>query len=77
MIDSKDYIKQKGIYLKDGKLWRVLSYCSEPSIEMLCMVSGERMSFGIGGLCNSYFTKINELTFNHETCKVEKVNDNN
>ena len=76
MIDSEDFIRQEGIYIKDGKLWKVLSYCPEPSIEMVCMASGERRSFGVSGITNNSFERLNELKYNHKTCEVEKVNGN-
>ncbi len=49
MIKPSDYRNFKKLYLREGKVWRVLAYCPEPSIVMKCTNTGERCTFGIGG----------------------------
>lgn len=67
MIDKNDHLRQTGVYLHEGKLWRIMAYFSGPSIEM--HVIGDKKqtkSFGIGSLIDSYFHKIDALNVNDD-----------
>ncbi len=58
MIKPSDYRNFKKLYLREGKVWKVLGYCPEPSIVMKCTSTGERCTFGIGGTLNEEFKEI-------------------
>ena len=75
MIDPKDYYEQTKIYIKDGKLYRVLSYCSEPSIKMIAISTDHTHSFGVGGLSNGDFMPVPNLKYNHGTGLMEVIYD--
>jgi len=60
MINRDDLLKQESMYLYGGKVWKIVSYCPGPSVEMQCITSGEQMSFGLGGLIDKAFKEIKE-----------------
>lgn len=68
MIDPNDYTKQTGVYLKGGRLWRIIAYCQSPSItmEQIGTIAEVRESFGIDGCNNATFLKVKGLTYDHK-----------
>ena len=59
MIDIEDH---RGVYLHDGELWRILSYCPEPSVTMVNINNADkRKNFGIHGLIMGEFKKVDGL----------------
>jgi hypothetical protein len=73
MIDSNDYIKQTGVYIKDGHLWRIVGFCQSPSVTMerIGTITEIRESFGIDGFTNSTFSKVEGLIYDHENQMVK------
>lgn len=71
MIDPEDYTDQNKVYVKDGKLYRVLAYCQSPSITMVPVDEevnlGNCINFGIYGLLNKEFEIVPNLKYSHET----------
>ena len=76
MINSTDYHEQTGIYLYQGKLYRVLGYCLSPSLTMVEIDKPKsRISFGIEGLTNKEFILLKGIKYNPETGSVEVTKD--
>ena len=74
MVDQDDYTKQEGIYAHSGGgLYRVLSYCQQPTLTMENVKTGQRIHFGIGGLINDEFTRVDGIKFDHRIGDVTKV----
>lgn len=70
MIDSEDLYKQEKIYTKSGKgRWKVLGYCSSPSVTMVDTKSGEQCNFGIHGMLNAEFEEISVEVIEDEKYK--------
>lgn len=65
MVNQDDYRKQTGVYLYEGKLYRILSFCSEPSLEMIGISNGDIKSFGVTGLMNDNFKRLPNLKYDH------------
>ena len=66
MIHKDDFTKQEGVYVRDGGgLFRVLDYCESPSVTMVDVATGERVSFGIHGLINHKFQRVEGLKYDH------------
>ncbi len=56
MIDYRDVFRQKKILSRSGNgRWAVLAYCDSPWVEMIELDTGERESFGIGGLVSQEY----------------------
>ena len=71
MIIPSDYTKQKRIYLREGKLYRILAYCPEPSVTMVSINDADdQVNFGLGGLANAGF-KPTPLIYNHDSNLIE------
>lgn len=70
MIDPEDYTNQNKVYMKDGKLYRVLAYCQSPSVTMVpvgeMVTHGNCITFGITGTLNAEFTLVPNLNYSHE-----------
>ncbi|MHA1286869.1 MAG: hypothetical protein ACTSPB_05635 [Candidatus Thorarchaeota archaeon] len=66
------------VYIRDGKLYRVLAYCPEPSITMVPIgervFSEDQMSFGVSGLTNKEFELVPNLIIGNEL-NLEVVKD--
>ena len=76
MIGPGDYTIQKSIYSMCGKgRWRVLGYISEASLDMVNIDTDERLHFGVGGLINASFKKIDGLVFNFLTGEADHRNE--
>lgn len=60
MINAEDLYKQEGLYLYEGKVWKIAAYCPVPSVTMECTTSKERMNFGLGGELEKSFKEIKE-----------------
>ena len=74
MVDQDDYIKQEGIYAHSGGgLYRILSYCSQPTLMMENVKTGKRFHFGVSGLINDEFTRVDGLKFVRIIGDVTKV----
>jgi len=79
MINSTYYHEQTGIYLYQGKLYRILGYCLSPSLTMIEINnidnSEPHISFGIGGSMNKEFIPLKGIKYNPETGSVEVTKD--
>jgi len=69
-IESSDYTKQEGIYLYEEKLYRILSYCPEPSITMISLDGTDRKNFGIHGLMSRQFTLLSNFKYDHVNSRI-------
>lgn len=65
MIDLKDCYNREGIYLKNGKLWKVASFWTEPVVSMVCIDTCERETFGIRAAKGRTFEKVDGIYYNH------------
>lgn len=61
MISEEDLYQQEALYLYEGKVWEILSYCPGSSVTMKCTTSKERMNFGLGGELEKSFKEIKEI----------------
>ena len=78
MIALDDLYKQNQVYLHKGKLYRVLSYCVEPSVTMVPIEGEHRedhINFGISGFTSAEFKPIPNLRYNHDKEKLEVTKD--
>ena len=73
MIETNDCLRQTRVYLYEGKLWRIMAYFPQPSVEM--HVIGDKkqtISFGVGSLIDSNFHKIDDLIISNDLTTIIK-----
>ena len=72
MINEDDFILQEGIYVRDGGgLFRVIGYCERPSLTMVNLVTGERISFATRSPINGEFQRVDGLKYDHKSQQVK------
>lgn len=64
MIHEDDFTTFKGIYVHDrGGLFRIVGYCERPSLTMVNLVTGERISFATRSPIDGEFQRVDGLKY--------------
>ena len=76
MIHEDDFIPQEGIYVRDGGgLFRIVGYCERPSLTMVNLVTGERISFATRSPADGEFQRVDGLKYDLESEQVKAADE--